>query len=209
MDYFAARQNMVESQVRVNDVTDPALQKAMRHIERERLLAPGQGFAAYGDVEPQIAPGRALMLPRDLAKLLHALKPAVGLKALTIGAPYAAAVLKHAGLDVTAQEADARVQTIVEPYLKSLGVTLVAQDLKTPAAGEYDIVVTEGAVEEIPAEWFAALKLHGRLGVVLRDGALGEARVYTRLPHGVSEAFVFNAATAVLPGFAKASTFVF
>jgi protein-L-isoaspartate(D-aspartate) O-methyltransferase len=37
MDYFAARQNMVESQVRVNDVTDPALQKAMRHIERERL----------------------------------------------------------------------------------------------------------------------------------------------------------------------------
>lgn len=209
MDYFAARQNMVESQVRVNDVTDPALQKAMRHIERERLVAPGQGFAAYGDVEPQIAPGRALMLPRDLAKLLHALKPVAGQKVLAIGAPYAAAVLTHAGLDVTVQEADARVQTVVEPYLKTLGISLVVQDLKTPVAGEYDIIVSEGAVEDVPAEWFAALKLHGRLGVVVRSGALGEARVYTRLQAGVSEAFVFNAATAVLPGFTKAPAFVF
>lgn len=209
MDYFAARQNMVESQVRVNDVTDPALQKAMRHIERERLVAPGQGFAAYGDVEPQIAPGRALMLPRDLSKLLHFLKPAAGQSVLAIAAPYAAAVLKHAGLEVTAQESDARVQTVVEPYLKSLGVRLVVQDLKTPVAGEYDIIVTEGGVEAVPETWFAALKEHGRLGVVIREGALGTARVYTRLPSGVSEMDAFNAAPSVLPGFAKAPAFVF
>jgi len=209
MDYFAARQNMVESQVRVNDVTDPALQKAMRHIERERLVAPGQDFAAYGDVEPQVAPGRTLMLPRDLSKLLHVLKPVAGQSVLAIAAPYAAAVLKHAGLDVTAQEADARVQTVVEPYLKSLGVKLAVQDLKTPVAGEYDIIVTEGGVEEVPAEWFAALKLHGRLGVVVRDGALGTAKVFTRLQSGVSEADIFNAAPAVLSGFTKAASFVF
>ncbi|MFT3996902.1 MAG: protein-L-isoaspartate O-methyltransferase [Asticcacaulis sp.] len=209
MDYFAARQNMVESQVRVNDVTDPALQKAMRHIERERLVAPGQGFAAYGDVTPQIAPGRALMLPRDLAKLLHVLKPVAGQSVLAIGAPYAAAVLKHAGLDVTAQEADGRVQTVVDPYLKALGVKLVSQDLKVPVAGEYDIIITEGGVEEVPAEWFAALKLHGRLGVVVRKGALGTAKVFTRLQSGVSEAEAFNAAPDVLPGFAKSTAFVF
>jgi protein-L-isoaspartate(D-aspartate) O-methyltransferase len=68
MDFHAARQNMVESQVRVNDVTDTPLQLAMRHVARERLCAPSQSFCAYGDVEPQIAPGRVLMADRRTEK---------------------------------------------------------------------------------------------------------------------------------------------
>ena len=39
MDYHAARQNMVESQVRVNDVTDTPLQLAMRHVAGFALIA--------------------------------------------------------------------------------------------------------------------------------------------------------------------------
>ncbi|MDC7684309.1 protein-L-isoaspartate O-methyltransferase [Asticcacaulis sp. BYS171W] len=209
MDYFAARQNMVESQVRVNDVTDAALQKAMRHIERERLVAPGQGFAAYGEVEASVAPGRALMKARDIAKLLHAVKPAAGQSVLAIAAPYAAAVLKHAGLDVTAQEADARVQTVVEPYLTSLGVSVVNADLKTAAEGQYDIIIVEGAVAEVPEAWLAALKPGGRLGVVVRTDAVGHAKVFTRLSHGVSEAHSFDSNPSLLPGFGKTSSFVF
>lgn len=209
MDYFAARQNMVESQVRVNDVTDPALQKAMRQILRERLVAPGQGFAAYGEVEAKIAPGRALMKPRDIAKLLHAVRPVAGQSALAIAAPYAAAVLKHAGLNVTAQEADGRVQTVVEPYLTELGVTVVTQDFKTPAPGAYDIIIVEGGVESVPEAWFAALNVGGRLGVVVRNGAMGHAQIFTRLHSGVSEYEAFDSAPTILPGFAKTSAFVF
>ncbi|RYF96738.1 MAG: protein-L-isoaspartate O-methyltransferase, partial [Caulobacteraceae bacterium] len=37
LDYHAVRQNMVESQVRVNDVTDVAIQTAMRKAPRERF----------------------------------------------------------------------------------------------------------------------------------------------------------------------------
>ena len=36
MDFHAARMNMVESQVRTNDVTDVEIQSAMRRVERER-----------------------------------------------------------------------------------------------------------------------------------------------------------------------------
>ena len=103
MDFHAARQNMVESQVRVNDVTDTPLQLAMRHVARERLCAPSQGFCAYGDVEPQIAPGRVLMAPRDVSKLLQTVEPKSGEKALCIAAPYAGAVLASVGLNVTVQ----------------------------------------------------------------------------------------------------------
>ena len=209
MDFHAARQNMVESQVRVNDVTDMPLQLAMRHVQRERLCAPSQAFGAYGEIEVAVAPGRVLMKPRDIAKLLQTLEPKAGETVLAIAAPYAAAVLASAGLKVTAQESDPRAQAIVEPYLKELGVTTVTEDLKLPVGIGYDGIIVEGAVAEIPASWLKALKVGGRLVLVLKDGAMGRARLYIRLENGFSEREVFDSAPSTLAGFGRAPAFEF
>jgi len=207
MDFTAARNNMVESQVRVNDVTDEGLQHAMRHIQRERLCAPSQAFGAYGEVESPIAPGRALMKPRDIAKLIQAIEPKAGETALAIAAPYAAAVMAKVGVSVFEQEGDSRAMAVVEPYLKELGVTTVVADLKSPTGANYDIIIAEGAVAELPASWLKALKVGGRLAVVLRSGAMGRARVYIRLEHGFSEREVFDSAPPLLPGFEAVHSF--
>ncbi|MGZ3306692.1 MAG: protein-L-isoaspartate O-methyltransferase family protein [Asticcacaulis sp.] len=209
MDFVTPRNNMVESQVRVNDVTDEGLQHAMRHVARERLCAASQSFAAYSELELPIAPGRVLMKPRDVAKLMQALEPKAGEKGLAIAAPYAAAVLSHVGVQVTAQEGDSRVLAVVEPYLKELGVTTVAAELKAPSGNNYDCIITEGAVAELPAAWLKALKIGGRLAVVLRDGVMGRARIYIRLEHGFSEREVFDAAPSYLPGFERTPSFEF
>jgi len=209
MDFHAARQNMVESQVRVNDVTDAALQLAMRHVERERLCAPSQAFGAYGEVESPIAPGRVLMKPRDISKLLQTVEPRAGETVLALAAPYAAAVLQSAGLTVTAQEADPRVMAVIEPYLKELGAKCATGDLKTPTGSGYDIIIVEGAVAEVPATWLKALKIGGRLAVVLKDGPVGRARLYLRLESSISERDVFDSSPATLPGFERAPSFEF
>ena len=209
MDFHAARQNMVESQVRVNDVTDAALQLAMRHIQRERLCAPSQAFGAYGEVESPIAPGRGLMKPRDISKLLQTAEPKAGETVLALAAPYAAAVLQHAGLTVTAQEGDPRVMAVIEPYLKELGVTCITADLHTPLDVSYDIIIVEGAVAEVPASWLKVLKLGGRLVVVVKDGPVGHARVYLRIESGISERDVFDSSPSTLPGFERAPSFEF
>ena len=209
MDFHAARQNMVESQVRVNDVTDTALQLAMRHVARERLCAPSQAFGAYGEVEVAIAPGRVLMKPRDIAKLLQILEPRAGESALCIAAPYAAAVLATVGLKVTEQESDSRTMAVVGPYLKELEVKTEVADLKTPAGRDYDAIIVEGAVAELPATWLKALKVGGRLAVVLRDGAVGRARLYIRLEAGFSEREVFDSSPSTLAGFARTPSFEF
>src|SRR5579862_957325 len=124
-DFAAQRLNMVENQVRVADVTDYALQDAMRAAPRERLVPPAKAALAYADTEVEYAPGRWLMRPRDVAKLLHALRPRAGERALAIAAPYAAAVLEALGLAVAREE---------------------GSDLATPPAGSFDVVVCEGAV---------------------------------------------------------------
>lgn len=117
MDYTSARLNMVESQVRTNDVTDAAIQEAMRNIHRERFVMPARAALAYADRFVEYVPGRWIMPPRDVAKLLHALRPRPGERALAIAAPYAAAVMARMGLEVTALEdpaADAHARLALE-----------------------------------------------------------------------------------------------
>src|SRR6202012_1189068 len=100
-DFASQRAIMVESQVGVNDFTAYAIQDAMRVVPRETLLPPERAFQAYADVEVEWAPGRWLLKPRDIAKLLQGVRPKAGEKALAIAAPYAAAVMTAMGLAVT------------------------------------------------------------------------------------------------------------
>ncbi|MBF0666195.1 MAG: protein-L-isoaspartate O-methyltransferase [Brevundimonas sp.] len=208
MDFAAARKVMVDSQVRVNDVTDRDLQAALLAVPRERFLPAERAFAAYAEIEAEIANGRRLMLPRDLSKLLMALEPQAGESALAMAAPYAAAVLAGMGLKVTAQEADPAVLEAVSGALAEAGVEAVAAPFDRPAGGHgYDLIVSEAAVPVRPEAWLAALKTGGRLAVVERSGPAGKAVLYVKGSSGLSRRELFDAAPPVLDGMAPEPAF--
>lgn len=207
MDFAAARKVMVDSQVRVNDVTDRALQAALLETPRERFLPSDRAFSAYAEIQPEIANGRLLMLARDLSKLLMALGAKPGERALAIAGPYAGAVLARMGLKVTAQEADAAVFEVVGPVLADEGVQTVVAPLTAPSGDGYDIIVSECAVPGRPEAWLAALKVGGRLAVVERSSAAGKAVLYVRGDQGVSRRELFNAAPQVLAELQPEPTF--
>lgn len=191
-DFAAARAAMVESQVRVSDVTDVAIQDAMRVVPRETLCPADWRTLAYADMEIPLKGGLYLMRPREIAKLLQALRPRAGETALAIAAPYAAAVLQAMGLQVE---------------------RLDKGDLKKPpkafGGGGYDVIVCEGAVPAAPAGWLAALAEGGRLAVVERTGPVGRAKLYLKAGDGVGAREVFDAAPPILPGFKPAPQFAF
>ena len=198
MDFAAARKVMVDSQVRVNDVTDRALQAALLSVPRERFLPAERAYSAYAEIEPEIAGGRKLMLARDLSKLLMALDARPGETALAMAAPYAAAVLAQLGLDVTAQESDDTVFGVVGDVLAEAGVRTVTAPLNAPAEGGYDVIVCEGAVPGRTDSWLKALNVGGRMAVVERAGPVGKAVLYVRGEQGVSRRELFNAAPPML-----------
>ena len=198
MDFAAARKVMVDSQVRVNDVTDRALQAALLAVPRERFLPDERAWSAYAEVEPEIIDGRRLMLARDLSKLLMALDVRPGETALAMAAPYAAAVLARLQLSVTAQESNPAVLEVVGPVLEDEGVVAVIGPLTTPVGADYDVIICEAAVPGRPEAWLAALKPGGRLAVVERTGPVGKAMLYVRGEQGVSRRELFNAAPPVL-----------
>ena len=207
MDFTSARLNMVESQVRTNDVTDAAIQEAMRNIHRERFVMPSRAALAYADRFVEYAPGHWIMPPRDVAKLLHALQARPGERALAIAAPYAAAILARMGLEVTALEpadADAHARLALEGE----GVTVTAGDIAAPS-GTWDLIVTEGAVTAVPEAWLEALAPRGRLGAVLRRGPVGKATVYTRAGEAFGAREVFDSLPPFLQGFEPKPAFAF
>ena len=188
LDFAAARLNMLEGQVRTCDVTDHAIQDAIRTVPREDLCPDGKRALAYADIEISCGDGRFMMKPRDVAKLLQAVRPRAGERALAIAAPYAAAVMQAMGLSVD---------------------QLVDGDLASPTGEGYDVVVCEQAVTEAPQGWLDCLGPGGRLGVVERNGPVGKAQLYTRAETGVGRREVFDATPPMLPGFERRAQFAF
>jgi len=179
-DLSAARLNMVESQVRTQDVTDVRIHDAMRAIPRERFMPEGKAYLAYADLEVEYDPGRWLLKPRDVSKLLQALKPLPGERCLAIAAPYAAAVIETMGAVVERHD---------------------GPDLAKVAPEAWDLIVVEGAVGRAPEAWLQGLTVGGRLGLVERDGIVGKAVLYVRTADGIGRRDVFDAFPPMLAGF--------
>jgi protein-L-isoaspartate(D-aspartate) O-methyltransferase len=187
-DFAAARLNMVESQVRTNDVTDTRIHDAMRMIPRETLVPADKAFQAYADTGVEYAPGRCLLRPREVSKLIQAVRPAAGETALALAAPYAALVLETMELSVTRYD---------------------GEDLKALPPGRYDVILVEGAVTRAPDAWLQALEVGGRLGVIERDGPTGKAVVYVRDEDGFGRRVLFDAMAPILAGFEPEVGFAF
>ena len=185
-DFTLARLNMVESQIRTADVTDLPLQDVLRVAPREAVAPADKAHLAYADAEVEYAPGRWLLRPRDIGKLLQALRPREGERALAIAAPYAALVLEGMGLNVE---------------------RLDAEDLTQLSGGGYDLIVCEGAVDAAPRAWTDALAPAGRLGVVERTGPVGHAVIYRRNEDGLGRRAVFDSTPPVLSGFETRQSF--
>ena len=147
-DFAAARRAMIDSQLRPSGVTGRAVLAAMAAVPREDFVPEGARAIAYSDRPVDLGHGRALMAPAALAKLLTELEPRPGERALVIGSGngYAARVLEALGLDVE------------------------LADRAAPAgSAKYDLILIDGAVEEVPAALADRLAAGGRLGTGVVD----------------------------------------
>jgi protein-L-isoaspartate(D-aspartate) O-methyltransferase len=208
-DFATARQAMVDSQLRPQGVTDPAVLQAMGSIEREKFLPPETRPLAYVDRAVSIGDGRFLSAPAVLGQLLTQMMPRPGQRALVIGAGtgYSAQVLAAMGLNVTALESSATLAA----KARELGIEVVQGPLEKGyvTAAPYDQVLIDGAVEYIPEAVIDQMAEGGRLGTALVD------RGITRLIVGRKAGIAFgylslsDAGVPALPGFTRPRAFTF
>ena len=217
MDFAKQRQIMVDSQVRVNDVTSTAIVSAFSSIPREVFVPKSMLSSAYAEYEIETGENRAMWTPRDLGKMFRALEPEASDVSLVIAAGdgYSAALLGHMTEAVIALDDDeALVDSMTERFAAINMDEAVAVHGKIakglPDQGPFDVVLVAGMVEEVPQAWLDQLAEGGRLGVVVAEGrSLGKARIYKRAGDTFAYREAFECCPPVLPGFEKKTAFVF
>lgn len=214
------RQRMVDSQIRVNDVTDHRLIRAFSETPRELFVPSGQKPFAYGDRDLPISAGetgeRFLVSPMVMAKTIQALQIDTASVVLDIGcgSGYCAAILAQLAGSVVAVEEEELLVSAAEANLQMLGfdnAAILQGKLVDGLASEgpFDAILISGGVEEVPDTLKEQLNDRGRLVAIVMSGRTGQARLYERVASQISERTLFDASAPILPGFGKVREFVF
>jgi protein-L-isoaspartate(D-aspartate) O-methyltransferase len=219
MDYALARRTMVDGQLRPNKVTDQRILSAMLDLPRERFLPERLRVRAYLDEDvPLGRPGRALMEPMVLGRLLQLAAIRRGDRALALpaGTGYAAAVMAAMGARVVAVEDDEALFPLARAALDATTPVEGVRLLRGPvaqghAAGSpYDVILLEGEVPEVPQVLADQLAEGGRLVTVLSPaGRAGTAVLGRRIGGSLTVNPIFDCAVTPLHDFAPAPGFVF
>ena len=221
-DFAAARRMMVDGQVRTGGVTDLRIIAAMLALPRERFVPAANADLAYLDLDVEVArpdagaPGRRLLKPMVLARIVQAAAVSEGDCVLDVGCAtgYSSALLARLARSVVALEEDPVLEALAQENLASIAdnVTVVTGPLPqgAPARGPYDVIFLNGGSEIEPRSLFGQLAAEGaRLVAVIGGAPVGRAMVYRSTGGKVSGWPAFDAAAPLLPGFAAPAEFVF
>jgi len=216
-DFAVLRRRMVDNQLRTNDVTDHAILGAFQAVPRESFAVPADAPFAYADREllmSDAAPGRRMMEPVRLARLVSALPLGPAAKALVVGCGtgYSAALLTHLAGSVVALEEAPALAAIAREKLKGFSNVAVVEGKLTegcPKEAPFDAILVDGAVEMMPDSLVAQLESDGILATIERDDRLSRAMLYERVGAEPTKWPRFDAWATLLPGFERPRAFVF
>jgi protein-L-isoaspartate(D-aspartate) O-methyltransferase len=220
IDFARARRTMVDTQIRVNDVTDARIVDALLSVPREAFVPEARRELAYIDDDLAVSdaadgkPSRYLIELMVLAKMLNAAAIEPDDTVLDVGTAtgYSAAILARLAAQVVAvEENEALAETARKILADVHNLTVVSGPLAegAPQQAPYDVILLEGAVETVPAALLEQLREGGRLVAVVGKGRAAQCRVYTRINGETSARPIFDAALPPLPGFEVARGFVF
>ncbi len=216
--FAEARRQMVLTQLRPNKVIDEQVIDAMAALPREQFVPKAYRGVAYMDEDVAVAPGRYLMEPMVLARLLQEAEIQPAEVALVVGAAtgYEVAVLAKLCSTVIGLESDGALSQLAGQTLQALGidnVALVDGALKDGLAkqGPFNVILVAGAVPEVSPALLGQLAEGGRLiGVLRAPGApIGQAVLVKRAGDLFPQRVLFDAGTPALPGFDRPAGFVF
>lgn len=212
---LAAREAMIDSQLKPCGVISPRVSAAFFSVARESYVAPGRRGLAYVDAAQPLGGGRELLAPLSLGRLVEAADAQPTDRVLAIGAAtgYSAAILAQLSGTVIALESDAGLAATARTNLASYeNVRVVEGPLEAGAEdfGRYTLILIDGAVETLPSDLIAQLAEGGRLlAIVVGSDGVSRAAKGTRQAGILRMEPFAEAAGSLLPPFGKAPAFRF
>jgi protein-L-isoaspartate(D-aspartate) O-methyltransferase len=187
MNIEHARQQMVEQQVHTWDVFDERVLNAMREVPRETFVPADYREVAFADSPIPLPEGQWMLPPKVHGRILQALEPQPADVALEIGAGsgYLSACLGKLSSRVRSFEILPRLAELARERLVAAAINNVAVEtadgMQLADEARYDIIAVTGSLPIYDERFQRALKVGGRLFVVVGSSPAMEAWKVTRL----------------------------
>ncbi|MCD2323705.1 protein-L-isoaspartate O-methyltransferase [Sphingomonas sp. IC-56] len=212
--FEAMRHAMVASQLRPNAVNDPRVVEAMANVPREAFLPAEHRSIAYRDTLLPLPGGRRHNSPLATGRLLTHAQIQPNDHVLLIGAAggYAAAILAMLAKSVVAVEEDPALAALARQALAGEAkIQLVEGPLNAGwvQGAPYDLMIVDGAVEELPEALIAQVRLEGRVLSGVVDNGVTRLAAGRRTQGGFALVDFMDIECTELPGFRRLRKFTF
>ena len=204
------RRNMVDSQLRTSGMSTPWIIAAMLATPREVFVA-GASSAVYMDRSFPLGSGRMLNPPVAAGQMLVAAEPKATDRVLLIGAGtgYLATLLMR---KVPALVSVEESLELTDAFAANLPDTQLLRGANNEGALEhapFDLIIIDGAIEELPQTLIDQLVDGGRIVTGVIDGRVSRLAMGVKRGSHLALRTVADMEIAALPGFARSKEFVF
>ena len=187
MDMHAARNQMVQQQLRTWEVLDLRTLAVFEALPRDRLVPEAYRNTAYGDLQIPLPHGEVMLTPKMEGRLLQALDPQPEESVLEIGtgSGYFAACLAKLAREVLTVDIHPDFVEAAGKTLKSLGQKNVQLETRDGTRlewlnGRYDVIAVTGSLPVYDPAYEQRLNVGGRLIVIVGKSPVMDVQLVTR-----------------------------
>jgi protein-L-isoaspartate(D-aspartate) O-methyltransferase len=183
-----ARVQMIEQQLRAWEVFDERVLDTVRAVPRERFVPEAWRELAFADCEIALPHGKRMLRPMIVGRILQKLSLRGGEEVLEVGtgSGYLSACLARLGGRVRSLELHRDLADFARANLQATAPTLpcevvVADGMHLSDESRYEVVVLTASLPIYETRFERALKVGGRLFIVIGAGTLQQANLVTRV----------------------------
>lgn len=184
----AAREQMIQQQLRTWEVLDPGILEIFERVPREAFVPAAYAELAYADLEIPLGGGDRMLAPKVVGRIVQAVAPQPTDRVLLVGvgSGFLAACLAARACSVRGLELREDLATAATRHLKEAGVRNVtvecrnAFDPEALGSGAYDIIVLAGSLPVPDDRFQRQLAIGGRMFAVIGSGLVMDARLIER-----------------------------
>jgi protein-L-isoaspartate(D-aspartate) O-methyltransferase len=187
MDTLAARQQMVDQQIRAWEVLDPRVLDILAGVPREAFVPYEYRELAFADASIPIGCGQSMLAPKFQGRILQALGITARDTALEIGSGtgYLSACLGLLGAAVHSIEIHPELTAAAAANVSLVAgsrATFETRDAFSGAPlGDYDVIAVTGSLPVYDARFEKALRIGGRLFVIVGEAPVMDAMLVRRV----------------------------
>jgi len=190
MDTLAARQQMVDQQIRTWEVLDPRVLDALSAVPREAFVPREYRELAFADAPIPIGFGQSMLAPNLQGRILQALGVNAADSVLEVGSGtgYLSACFSLLGRSTHSIDIHAEFVDNAQANLRAVPEARVQFEIRdafgAAAIGEYDVIAVTGSLPVYDTRFEQSLRVGGRLFAVVGLPPVMDAILVRRVDGG-------------------------